>query len=408
MRISEIMCIGLGLALSAISADYKRGNHSILYGIDEAGRTLIVMGETAYDPKTDEGSSLYKIKWDDSTVFYNRAMNVPANKVKPGSTAIVNLDAPNANRLKNGEAFKCSTVEVYEDERAYNWNEAKRLLTTKIWPTGPNSYQVDFDGKRISGEGTLWVYTRGTVKDMQIRLSDLWISGGKNGEDFLARTIVNTLEDDPRKEDDPKLPSALVVGDSISMNYHNAAKAALKGKFNYHRIPANSGDTNRGKAMLAMWVGDYKNPKYSWQVIVLNHGLHDLLQYTDKDTGAFLEKHKVDIEDYKKNLEKELRFLSQTGAKLIWCMTTPVPGSSYSWGPYSRRKDEELKYNAAAAEVLKKYPQVQICDLNAVVRNSAIFDEWRKGTNVHYRPGPEQDTLGKAVAEAILKAYEAK
>ena len=402
-----MLCLAMALALVAISADYKSGKTSILYKIDEAAKTLTVMGETAYDPKTDEGTSLYQIKWNDATVFTNKKVNVPAAQVKPGSTAVVTLNAKNVPLLLKGEAFG-GTVTLYEDERKYSWNAKNRVLTTKIWPAGKNAFEVEFEGKRVKGSGAITQVTKGTAKDLVPRLSELQITGKKQGDDFIAMKIVNTVIDDPRKNDDPKLPTALVVGDSISMNYHNDAKKALAGKFNYHRIPANSGDTNRGVATLAMWVGDYSDPKYAWQVIVLNHGLHDLLQQTNMETKEILEQHKVEVDLYKKNLEKEIRFLLKTGAKIVWCMTTPVPGSSYSWGPYSRRKDEDLVYNKAAAEVLKKYPQVQICDLNAVVRNSSIFDEWRKGTNVHYRPGPEQATLGKAVADAILKAYNTK
>ena len=54
--------------------------------------------------------------------------------------------------------------------------------------------------------------------------------------------------------------------------------------------------------------------------------------------------------------------------------------------------------------MLKKYPQVTVCDLNKVVRSSSVYDEWRKGTNVHFKEGPERELLGKAVAEAVLKA----
>ncbi len=394
-------------AFAAISADYKSGTSSILYKIDEASKTLTVMGQTAYDPKTDEGTSLYQIKWNDSTVITTKKPNVPAAQVKPGCTAVVTLNARTAPLLLKGEAF-VAAVNIYDDEKPYKWDAKKRILTTKIWPAGKNAFEVEFEGKRVKGSGAITHNSKGTVKDLIPRLSELQIEGKMVGKDFLAVKIVNTVNDDPRKNDDPKLPTALVVGDSISMNYHNDAKKALAGKFNYHRIPANSGDTNRGIATLAMWVGDYKDPKYAWQVIVLNHGLHDLLQHTNMETKEILEQHKVEVDLYKKNLEKEIRFLLKTGAKIVWCTTTPVPGTKYSWGPYSRRKDEDLVYNAAAAEVLKKYPQVQICDLNAVVRNSSIFDKWRTGTNVHFKPGTEQATLGKAVADAILKAYATK
>jgi hypothetical protein len=79
-----------------------------------------------------------------------------------------------------------------------------------------------------------------------------------------------------------------------------------------------------------------------------------------------------------------------------------VPNSSY--GAFARRKDEDLVYNKVLEPVLKKYPQVVVCDLNAIVRNSKVFDEWRKGSNVHFMRPAEQQLLGNAVAAAVLKA----
>ena len=89
---------------------------------------------------------------------------------------------------------------------------------------------------------------------------------------------------------------------------------------------------------------------------------------------------------------------------MVWCTTTPVPASSY--GPYARRKDEDLVYNKVLVPVLKKYPQVVVCDLNALVRNSKVYDEWRKGNNVHFYKEEEVKLLGNAVAEAVMKAYK--
>ncbi|MBN2640060.1 MAG: hypothetical protein JXR78_00260, partial [Victivallales bacterium] len=89
----------------------------------------------------------------------------------------------------------------------------------------------------------------------------------------------------------------------------------------------------------------------------------------------------------------------------IWCTTTPVPNSS--GGQYGRRKDEDLIYNKAALEVIGKYPEIYVNDLNGVVRNSKVFDKWREGKNVHFR-GQEQEALGNAVAQAIIMVINEK
>ena len=53
--------------------------------------------------------------------------------------------------------------------------------------------------------------------------------GWTDGRFVIEKMEVQPLVD-PRTLDDPGLPRVLVVGDSISMNYHDAAKAALKGR----------------------------------------------------------------------------------------------------------------------------------------------------------------------------------
>jgi hypothetical protein len=68
----------------------------------------------------------------------------------------------------------------------------------------------------------------------------------------------------------------LVIGDSISMNYHEAAKAALRGVANYHRNEGNCFSTVQGVRNMELWLGNYQKKGLHWDVIQFNHGLHDL------------------------------------------------------------------------------------------------------------------------------------
>jgi acyl-CoA thioesterase-1 len=223
------------------------------------------------------------------------------------------------------------------------------------------------------------------------------------GKVIDKKFVVSYLNmmDLPKYDFDPKVPSVLVMGDSISMNYEKSLKAALAGKMNCRRIEGNSGDSNRGNTAVRLWLGDVPGAKSQWKVVVLNHGLHDLKQKTDPKTKKFDPRHQVEPDVYARNIDRLLKYLTANKYNVVWCTTTPVPGSSY--GAYARRKDEDLVYNKVLEPVLKKYPQVTVCDLNAVVRNSKVFDNWRKGTNVHFGV-EESKVLGNAVAEAILKA----
>jgi len=201
--------------------------------------------------------------------------------------------------------------------------------------------------------------------------------------------------------DDPKLPRVLVVGDSISMNYHDAAKSALKGMANYHRNEGNALSTAHGVGNLELWLGDYQKKGLHWDVIQFNHGLHDLKQSYDAATNTFGD-YSVPLEEYKKNLEKEIAILRKTGAKLIWCSTTPVPNDNK--GPYARRKGAAAEFNMAALDVMKKHPDILITDLHETVDGSPVFDNWRKGIDVHFYKKEEQKLLGEAVARTIRKA----
>ena len=152
---------------------------------------------------------------------------------------------------------------------------------------------------------------------------------------------------------------------------------------------------------MELWLGDYKEKGMHWDVIQFNHGLHDLKQSYDAATGVFGD-YAVPLEDYQKNLEKEIAIMKKTGAKLIWCSTTPVPNDNK--GTYARRKGAEREFNQAALEVMRRHPEILITDLQQLVDQSPAFDNWRKGIDVHFYTEEEQKLLGEAVAATVRKA----
>ncbi len=186
--------------------------------------------------------------------------------------------------------------------------------------------------------------------------------------------------------DDPALPRVMLLGDSISIGYTLATRKSLQGKANVHRPAANCGDTNRGLAELEKWLGDGK-----WDVIHFNWGLHDLKRMDGKN-------HQVPIEQYEKNMAELVKRLKKTGAKLIWCSTTPVPEGCSP----PRSNEDVLAYNAVAKKIMEKNG-VEIDDLYAFALKQ--LDKIQRPANVHFSP-KGSTVLAEQVAASIAKALE--
>jgi lysophospholipase L1-like esterase len=170
--------------------------------------------------------------------------------------------------------------------------------------------------------------------------------------------------------DDPGLPRVLIIGDSISIGYTLPTRELLKGKANLHRIPRNGGSTKDALQYLDGYLADGK-----WDVIHFNWGLHDLKHFKDGklDLSAPVV---TPVDEYEKNLRELVKRMKASGAVLIWATTTPVPP-----GSDGRVAGDELKYNEAAARVMKD-AGVKTNDLHALcVPNLAA---WQRPANVHF------------------------
>jgi acyl-CoA thioesterase-1 len=192
--------------------------------------------------------------------------------------------------------------------------------------------------------------------------------------------------------DDPGLPRVLLIGDSISMGYTLPVRERLQGRANVHRIPTNGGPTTRGLEAINAWLGDGK-----WDAIHFNWGLHDLKYVNDAGQLADVEtgRPQVPLEQYEQNLRRLVARLQQTGARLIWCTTTPVPE-----GSAGRRAGDEAKYNESAAKVMAELG-VTVNDLCAFAQERLA--DIQRPANVHFTPRGS-DALAGQVADSILKA----
>lgn len=189
-------------------------------------------------------------------------------------------------------------------------------------------------------------------------------------------------------------PRVLIIGDSISIGYTPFVKAALSNRMEIVHAPGNNQATATGLAHLDDWLGTGR-----WDVIHFNWGLHDLKYIDGQGKGTSVSKGRqwVPVEQYETNLGTLVRRLKKSGARLIWCSTTPVPE-----GTGIRIAGSEVAYNAAALRVMRA-EGVPVNDLHAFVgspgRRLAMGGRPR---DVHYTPAGSE-----ALAGEVVRAIEA-
>jgi hypothetical protein len=175
----------------------------------------------------------------------------------------------------------------------------------------------------------------------------------------------------------------LLIGDSISSCYTLPVREALEGKFNVHHPIENCRSTTYGVATLAEWLGQSK-----WDVIHFNFGLHDLKIVDNLPDGN----PAVQPAEYEENLRLIVTDLKETGAKLIFATTTPVPDEQ------TRIKHQVDLYNRIALKIMGQN-HVEIDDLHSAAIN--VLSHQIKGDH-HF------DIIGTAVlAKAVVQSIQA-
>ena len=216
---------------------------------------------------------------------------------------------------------------------------------------------------------------------------------------YLNSTLLNA-QTEKAKRNHPlapiaeveNLPNVLIIGDSISIGYTLPTRALLKGKVNLHRIPTNGGPTTKGLSEIEKWLGNKK-----WDLIHFNWGLHDL-KFMGKDGTNLVPKEQggvvqVPLSDYEKNIEKLVVRMKKSAKQLVWRNTTPIPE-----GSKARYVGDSIKYNKAAARVMKK---LNVPTLDLFTPSKKNMKDWMRKANVHYHPHGSQ-ALAEIVAKDIL------
>jgi len=261
----------------------------------------------------------------------------------------------------------------------------------------------------LQGKGTLLGFGPGDLRPCE---QDLFVTGHSADETFVATSLIFAPVGDFAKKRDPALPNVLVIGDSISIGYTPILRQALQCRANVHRPPTNCGSSAMHRENLHRWLGVFSAPGRQWDIITVNFG------HWDKGSAK-------DV--YQANVRADLDLLLKTKAKVIWCMTTPVP---YGFNLPPRKKDTHVPLvpeaewaamehevespvgyvpgrsrlvNAWAGEVLAEHPEIKVCDLWQVVKNGekGFYREWWHSQNVHFFARGSVP-LGRELARKVL------
>jgi acyl-CoA thioesterase-1 len=202
--------------------------------------------------------------------------------------------------------------------------------------------------------------------------------------DSSNRPVKVYLDSPPDQNSD--LPRVLLLGDSITVGYTHAVRKNLENKAVVDRCAIGGGSTRDGLARLEGCLRDKH-----WSVIHFNWGLNDL----EREKNRL----RVPTEQYQANLERLVKQLQKTGAKLIWATTTPVPVGKVN---SPRVAGDVPLYNTVAKRVMDENG-IPINDLYAfcLPRIAAI----QLKEDVHFSETGYQ-VLGGEVAEEILRFLE--
>lgn len=192
------------------------------------------------------------------------------------------------------------------------------------------------------------------------------------------------------------LPTVVLLGDSIRMNYQAAVSAALEGE----AVVSAPKDNCKHSVYMLENVERWLSGQEKAQVIHLNVGLHDM--FLDSKTG----KPRHTLEMYEANLRALFDKLDQlSDAKLIFALTTVVDeklqAESEGYGRVVRRNQDIEIYNAKARAVAKEMG-VQVNDLNAFMKEVGPAKILRPSDGIHLSP-EGCEIIGSEVARVILE-----
>ncbi len=117
-------------------------------------------------------------------------------------------------------------------------------------------------------------------------------------------------------------------------------------------ISANAGNT---RDILEFFKLEEENGNFTYDYLLFNTGLHDLVYSFDKEAGKVREYPRTSIEKYRENLNKIIDKMAQYNIKCVFMTTTPVEDERHnSRVSFQRHGADVLRYNEVALEVMQE------------------------------------------------------
>lgn len=184
-------------------------------------------------------------------------------------------------------------------------------------------------------------------------------------------------------EEVPGLPRVLIIGDSISIGYTLLVRKLLESKANVQRIPVNGRTVEYGLENLTEWLGDKK-----WDVIHFNFGINDAKHTSPTEV-------RIPRAKYADYLRQIVARMKETGARLTFATTTPIPNNGFI-SP-TRMFDSIAERNEIARQIMVENG-VEIVDLYSLALPH--LSEIGRANDVHFKP-QGYELFAKSVAAAI-------
>ena len=186
------------------------------------------------------------------------------------------------------------------------------------------------------------------------------------------------------------MKEVLLLGDSIRMAYQKRVTELLGGEFHVSAPGENCRFAAYTLNSLRMWLPKMPKP----DIIHWNNGLWDTAILYPED-GCF-----THIGEYADALEKILRELQKTGAKIVFASSTPVsPEKEFltTAAPPAHKNEDIRRYNAAA-RIIMEQNGIEINDLYQLVEPH--ISEYISADMIHPTPS-DIEALAAAVSHKI-------